>query len=383
VNSTAPANAAYAELHLQSIGNTGQVWFDDVAVTNYGSVAPPPAPVPPVTSGVGAAIANPGFETASAGVPAGWATTNTSGSTVVRSSTVAHAGSASVELGPTAGTISAQPGWSSLINTGPLAAGRHFQATVWAKGTNVTGNPTMAVAWFDINNRWLANSTSLPLAGGSSNWTELGVNTTAPANAAYARVYVQSIGNTGQVWFDDVAVTNYGSVAPPPAPVPPVTSGVGPSIANAGFETASAGVPAGWATTNSSGSTVVRSSSVAHAGGASVELGPTAGTNSAQPGWYSLINTGPLAAGQRFQATVWAKGTKVTASPLLVVAWFDINNVWLGNSQTAVANGTTSWTQLKVSTTAPTKAAYARLSLQSAQNSGQVWFDDVTFSAVS
>jgi hypothetical protein len=46
-------------------------------------------------------------------------------------------------------------------------------------------------------------SPSLP--AGTSGWAELGVNAVAPAGAAYAVLYLQSMGDTGSVWFDDAS----------------------------------------------------------------------------------------------------------------------------------------------------------------------------------
>jgi len=48
---------------------------------------------------------------------------------------------------------------------------------------------------------------SSPLPSGNAGWTELGVDAVAPPSAAYAAVYLQSIGDAGSVWFDDVSAT--------------------------------------------------------------------------------------------------------------------------------------------------------------------------------
>jgi hypothetical protein len=41
--------------------------------------------------------------------------------------------------------------------------------------------------------------------------------------------------------------------------------------------------------------------------------------------------------------------------------------------------GTTPWTELSVNSTAPVGAAYEMLNLKSADNTGSVWYADVTF----
>jgi hypothetical protein len=147
-------------------------------------------------------VLDPGFETGSAGVPTGWAYSGPG--TGTWSSAVAHSGSYSVEITGGSADLSA---WSSLINTGELTPGEKLQATVWAKGSQATGSNVVSVAWFNASNNYISNATSSPLPAGTSNWTELGVNAVAPAGAAYAVLYLQSIGDTGSVWFDDATAS--------------------------------------------------------------------------------------------------------------------------------------------------------------------------------
>src|SRR6185437_3757604 len=101
------------------------------------------------------------------------------------------------------------------------------------------------------------------------------------------------------------------------------------------------------------------------------------GASNAQPDYYTQVNLGAIAAGQRFQATVWAKGTVITGQNVLAVSWFSAGGVYLGNSTSpSVPLGTSGWNQLTVKAVAPAGAAYAQIHLQSYRNSGTVWFDD-------
>ena len=93
------------------------------------------------------------------------------------------------------------------VNTGALSTGEKLQATAWAEGLGATGSNMLAVAWFSTTGTYLGNATSSPLPAGTSTRTELGVNATAPAGAAYAVLYLQSSENSGSVWFDDVTTT--------------------------------------------------------------------------------------------------------------------------------------------------------------------------------
>ena len=122
---------------------------------------------------------------------------------------MAHSGSHSVEITGGSADLSA---WRALINTGALTPGEKLQATVWAKGTQATGSNLVSIAWFNASNNYLSHATSSPLPAGTSTWTELGVDAMAPPEAAYAVLYLQSIGDTGSVWFDD-ATDDRGALA--------------------------------------------------------------------------------------------------------------------------------------------------------------------------
>ncbi len=146
-------------------------------------------------------LLNPGFEAGTGGVPAGWAYSGPGAPTW--SSSVARTGSRSVGITGGSGQLSA---WRGLINTGLMYTGEKLRASVWAEGTDATGSNLLSIAWFDASNNYLSHSTSAPLASGSSTWTELSVDATAPPGAAYGVLYLQSIADTGDVWFDDPEV---------------------------------------------------------------------------------------------------------------------------------------------------------------------------------
>lgn len=147
-------------------------------------------------------LLDPGFGTGLDGVPIGWSYAGPG--VPAWSSIVARTGSLSVEIAGGSDELSA---WRALINTGLMYTGEKLQATVWAEGSEVTGSNLLSIAWFDASNDYLSHTTSAPLPSGSSTWTELSVDATAPAGAAYAVLYLQSNGGAGTVWFDDAAVS--------------------------------------------------------------------------------------------------------------------------------------------------------------------------------
>ena len=154
------------------------------------------------STGLEPLLLNPGFEQGAGGVPTGWGPSGAGTGTMTWASGTARSGTYSAEI---TGSGS-QAYWKQLINTGALTTGEQLQATVWAEGSAVTGSNVVAVAWFGASGNFIANAMSSPLPGGTSNWTELGVNATAPAGAAYAVLYLQSANDSGSVFFDDASV---------------------------------------------------------------------------------------------------------------------------------------------------------------------------------
>ena len=369
----APAGAAYAVLFLQSSGNTGSVWFDDATATLVTGTFPALPGVPP-TSGVGATLANPGFEQGANGAPAAWSPSAPSTATLTWASGTAHSGTYSAEISGSG----SQASWSQLINTGALTAGEKLQATAWAEGSASTGSNVVSVAWFDAAGNYISNNTSPKLPPGASNWTELGVDAVAPAGAASAQLFVQSSNNTGSVWFDDTVASVVTGATFPALPAVPFTSGVGPTLANPGFERGANGAPAAWSPSAPSTGTLTWASGTAHSGTYSAQI---SGSGS-QASWSELINTGALTTGEQLQATAWAEGSASTGSNVVSVAWFDAAGHYISNNTSPkLAAGNSGWAELSVNAVAPAGAAYAMLYVQSSNNTGSVWFDDVTAAA--
>ncbi|MBO3742767.1 cellulase family glycosylhydrolase [Actinoplanes sp. NEAU-H7] len=96
------------------------------------------------------------------------------------------------------------------IRTSPIApvtAGARWHAEAWARGVDVTGTNEIALSWFDINDRWLGQTSSKQVAKGTSGWTKLTVDAVAPAGATSVQLHLKSGDNTGTVWFDDVSLS--------------------------------------------------------------------------------------------------------------------------------------------------------------------------------
>lgn len=94
---------------------------------------------------------------------------------------------------------------------------------------------------------------------------------------------------------------------------------------------------------------------------------------------YRVAPITPIQPGQKWRAEGWARGSAATGTTQIALSWFGASDNWLGGASSAtLAPGTTGWTKLTVSATAPAGAASLQVHLKSGANNGTVWFDDVT-----
>ena len=122
----------------------------------------------------------------------------------------------------------------------------------------------------------------------------------------------------------------------------------------------------------------VKTTSAAHTGKWSISFTRTGKDPSGAPSWRVSPIT-PVQAGQKWHGEVWAKGTAATGSSQIALSWFDINDKWLGGATSAsLKAGTTAWTKLSIDGIAPAGSASMQIHLKSGDNSGTVWFDDVS-----
>lgn len=152
---------------------------------------------------------------------------------------------------------------------------------------------------------------------------------------------------------------------------------------NNAFNQHGRGQPLVWQTVGATAGTLYWDSAFSHSGGGSVALARTGGTSTLTPSYRVHPVVVPTAAGQLFALAAWAKGTSTTGRNRMSIAWFASTGLYLGNVQSpSLAAGTTLWTRLMVQSRVPVGTAYAEVDLESSQNTGTVWFDDVTFTRV-
>lgn len=149
---------------------------------------------------------------------------------------------------------------------------------------------------------------------------------------------------------------------------------------NNSFETCAGPAPALWRLFHGSEAQFACDTTVAHSGSASARISNSSGDSSGVPAFFLSPTGVHVVPGQKYSAGVWARGQNATGTTQIAIAWFDGSGNYLGTAASqALPTGTTSWTQLSATATAPAGAVFVQIHCKSAYNAGSAWFDDVTF----
>jgi Cellulase (glycosyl hydrolase family 5) len=116
--------------------------------------------------------------------------------------TVAHSGSASAEIWNSKSSSSGNPSFF-ITPIANITAGSLHTATAYVKGKDATGTTQICMVWFAADFRYLNQSCAGSLTGTTS-WTKFTLTAKAPANVAWAEIFLTSYDNGGVAWFDDV-----------------------------------------------------------------------------------------------------------------------------------------------------------------------------------
>ena len=146
---------------------------------------------------------------------------------------------------------------------------------------------------------------------------------------------------------------------------------------NNGFEQGDA-LPFLWRIYSASGAQFARDCTVAHSGSCSARISQDTGIG--LPEFVNAPINGHVSPGQVVTASAWVRGQNATGNTKVVLFWYSAGGVQLGWAVSdSLPTGTTSWMQLTATGTAPAGADHTEIALQSGQNTGTVWFDDVTY----
>lgn len=116
--------------------------------------------------------------------------------------------------------------WLSVTSAIPAVPGGHDTAAVWIKTQGVVaGAARLTLTYWTASQAYVPGSAvdSAGSVAGTSDWTAVALQSTAPAGAAYVRVELRLTG-PGTAWFDDVSVTSV--VRAIASATPPVVSEV-------------------------------------------------------------------------------------------------------------------------------------------------------------
>ena len=143
------------------------------------------------------------------GVPTWWMSYYAQYGSVVVDKATGHDAVGSVRFSRTGTPAGGVP--SIMIEpTLPIVAGQTWSVSGWARGTSATGYSRIGITWFDRKGTYMFNSESVGVPQGTSAWQQLRVSVRVPVGAASMLVGLRSAGNSGTVWFDDIAVSVSG-----------------------------------------------------------------------------------------------------------------------------------------------------------------------------
>jgi hypothetical protein len=144
---------------------------------------------------------NGGFEQAG---PALWR--RRGAATFAQDTAVFHGGAASESIGALAGHKTFRAALTTIPPVPWVQAGQTLTLTAWARGEDATGTTEISLVYYDGGRHQIGQGDSLPLAGGTTDWAPLTLQTVVPPTASYVRIVLSSDGNGGRVWFDDVSL---------------------------------------------------------------------------------------------------------------------------------------------------------------------------------
>lgn len=212
---------------------------------------------------------------------------------------------------------------------------------------------------------------------GTNKWTEINVPFTVPAGATFIKLAFNSGGvSLTEAYFDDVSVESS-------APVTPPVEEISKELVNPGFEMAlvNGSIP-NWSLAAGTEGLLELSTIPVNSGAKSLHFKDSDTTKGLriQSGKFAVIP------GRSYTAKAFVNVVNQTHNIVYEIYYYDNQDKQVGFKQElfgALALGNNQWTQMRVSTQAPTNAAYARVAFYSGPISNtEAYFDDVSFEIV-
>lgn len=315
-------------------------------------------------------VANPGFETG----PSPWFSIGMSGRTLVASP--AHAGARAVQL-------QANGSWNRSVSQEiAVTPDSLYAVSVWIASQGL-GRGRVALEWrtglssAEWNPAlWLRADTLAAVIQGTTTWTELTDTVTVPGNAVAVRLQLVAGKGSGTLWADDASFAAVSSPPPPPPPPPPPV-GVN-LVVNPGFESGTSP----WFSIGMSGRT--RVATPTHSGAGAVQVQANGSWN------RSVSQEVAVTPDSSYAVSAWLSSQGLTRGRVALewrtgpssAEWSPA--YWLrADTLAPIVQGTTAWTTITDTVTAPHSAVAVRVQVITGKGSGTLWADDFSVEAVS
>ncbi len=209
-----PAPWTFSDFSMQAFPGTpqtatlGEAYFG--LLRQDGSMKPAAATIANLLAGKPVATSfNNGFEQGDGhGLPALWRIDQNASqgynAKFAWDTTVAHSGHASARISHS--TASTHGTASFFLNPVQyVIPGQSYTVSAWAKGLQSTGSDYLSIVWVDVYGHVISEDKSPTFPTGTYDWQPRTVTSTAPAQATAMEIHLDSRGDGGTVWFDDVA----------------------------------------------------------------------------------------------------------------------------------------------------------------------------------
>jgi hypothetical protein len=134
-----------------------------------------------------------------------------------------------------------------------------------------------------------------------------------------------------------------------------------------------------WEVADPSEAVFAISHSVAYQASASAEISDSASGPPGRPAYLYTVPVQPVRTRSTWTASAWVRGTGTSGTARIALQWIDSSGHYVGSSPSAaLPDGDSTWTLLTVDGKAPSGAAAVLVLVETNDDPGTAWFNDVT-----
>ncbi len=154
-------------------------------------------------------------------------------------------------------------------------------------------------------------------------------------------------------------------------------------VSNYDLSVGSGNVPAVWTAQLPDFGQLAWEPNLSYQAGGALKMSATMSSGQADPAYVMTPIDNLTTSDRVFNASAYVMGADSSGYNVVSISWFASDGRYLGQSVSPLApRGSFAWTRLSVTSGAPSGAAYATLSVKSADNPGSVWFSDISWTPV-